>query len=343
MKTARLSLFALLGLLGSGLVAPVAAAPRPEILATVQIDVPACACDSGYSIAVYYSVSGGPADGALEIYEDEVLARVVPLQGFQGAGQEIVNVSSDTEAAHSWRAVLSVTAGEDSIQLEDAGAIQVCDTPLLSGVPDQTFPFHPFNLHNYLTYEGDQPLHWDVGAPYAPPPGWEISINYDATITVYAPEDTPYSMDLTFHVWVECGPGIFCVSSDTASFRPGAPPVVCPSDAAIDLETWINGVEAGSPPGIEIPAGSPVTWTYRVTNTGRVPLEAVTVGQGRAGTVCRFDRLAPGESGSCETTDTALQGTSVVRAKAAGACVAPTGGKSSVTDIDRTYYLGVSP
>jgi hypothetical protein len=343
MRTKVLTIIALLGSFASGWVVPAAAAPQPEILAAVQIDVPACACDSGYSIAVYYSVSGGPADGALEIYEDEVLARAVPLQGFQGAAQELVNVSSDTEAAHSWRAVLNLTAGEDSIRLEDAGAIQVCDTPLLSGVPDQTSPFHSFNLHDYLTYQGNMPLHWDVGAPYPPPPGWEISINYDATITVYAPEDTPYSMDLTFHVWVECGPGIFCVSSDTASFGPSAPPVVCPSDAAIDLETWINGVEAGSPPGIEIPAGSPVTWTYRVTNTGRVPLEAVTVGEGRAGTVCTFGHLAPGEIVSCETTGTAHQGTTVIRAKAAGACIAPTGRKSSITDLERTYYLGVSP
>ena len=50
---------------------------------------------------------------------------------------------------------------------------------------------------------------------------------------------------------------------------------VCPP--AIDIEKHTNGVDADNPTGPEIPAGSLVTWTYTVTNTGPHELFGVSV------------------------------------------------------------------
>lgn len=46
---------------------------------------------------------------------------------------------------------------------------------------------------------------------------------------------------------------------------------------AINIEKYTNGVDADAPTGPFIPVGGNVTWTYVVTNPGRVPLSNVTV------------------------------------------------------------------
>ena len=40
----------------------------------------------------------------------------------------------------------------------------------------------------------------------------------------------------------------------------------------IELEKSVNGEDADQAPGIEIPVGDTVTWTYKVTNPGDVVL-----------------------------------------------------------------------
>ncbi len=356
METERLTILALCALLVAGIAGPAAAATQPgddeasqdglarlegEPPVTVSIDAPACACDSGYDVTVDYSAETFSVDGVLEFYEDDVLVHAVPIGGFQGSATQTFSVTSDTPGAHTWRAVLNVSGGGTSVRVEDTDTMEICETPRLAGVPDQTFPFYSFNLHDYLTYGGDQAVRFDVGGPLPPPPGWEVSINYDGTITVYAPDGTTDSMELTFHAWVECSPGVFCSSSDTAAFRPNPLLPVCPADAVIDLERWVNGEDADTPPGVEIPVGATVTWTYRTTNAGRVPLDHVIVADDRMGTICTFASLAPGETRICETTGSALEGAHVNRGKAGGVCVAEGGTGYSVKDVDLAHYLGV--
>jgi len=47
--------------------------------------------------------------------------------------------------------------------------------------------------------------------------------------------------------------------------------------AAIQIVKLTNGTNNDTPPGIQVRVGSVVTWTYRVTNPGNVPLRNVTV------------------------------------------------------------------
>lgn len=45
--------------------------------------------------------------------------------------------------------------------------------------------------------------------------------------------------------------------------------------------------------------GQPVTWSYRVTNTGEVALASYTVTDDKLGTVCTLTNLPPGASVTC--------------------------------------------
>lgn len=50
---------------------------------------------------------------------------------------------------------------------------------------------------------------------------------------------------------------------------------VCPIDAAINIEKWVNGHDANAAPGPSIPVGATLTWTFVDTDvayyTGIVP------------------------------------------------------------------------
>ena len=46
---------------------------------------------------------------------------------------------------------------------------------------------------------------------------------------------------------------------------------------AVVLEKLVDGVDADTAPGPEIPEGAPVTWTYNVTNTGNVAIKSPTI------------------------------------------------------------------
>ncbi|HWM92233.1 MAG TPA: hypothetical protein VN493_15820 [Thermoanaerobaculia bacterium] len=74
----------------------------------------------------------------------------------------------------------------------------------------------------------------------------------------------------------------------------------------IEIVKLTNGVDANQPPGPSIPAGSPVTWEYKVTNAGDVELTGITVKDDKGVKVsCPDDRLAPGESMVCTGSGTA--------------------------------------
>jgi uncharacterized repeat protein (TIGR01451 family) len=105
-------------------------------------------------------------------------------------------------------------------------------------------------------------------------------------------------------------------------------------EPAIDLEKHTNGQDADTAPGPFAPAGGPVTWTYRVTNTGNVGLtDLVVTDDQEAGLDCTRSLLAAGESFSCTLTGVALSGEYANEATVSGAY-----GSLSVNDTDRSHY-----
>lgn len=78
---------------------------------------------------------------------------------------------------------------------------------------------------------------------------------------------------------------------------------------AIDVEKSTNGRDADDPRGPFVPAGSTVTWTYVVTNTGLVPLIDVVLIDDVEGPVeCEIALLLPGAANAvtCTLTGAAL-------------------------------------
>jgi hypothetical protein len=62
--------------------------------------------------------------------------------------------------------------------------------------------------------------------------------------------------------------------------------------AAIQVIKFVNGDDADTAPGPHVPAGSTVTFTYVVTDTGDVPLANVTLTDSTLGTITTFTGTA---------------------------------------------------
>jgi hypothetical protein len=189
---------------------------------TVAIDVPECACDTaGYDVTVDYSVERFPATGSLDVYEDDVLFDSVPLEDFQGNATATFPVVSDTPGPHTWKAVLSVTGGGISVVAEDTDTLNVCETPQVAGIPDQTAPFQAFDLDDYLAYSGGLAVMWSISGV---PADWTVTIDADNVVTVMAPEGAMDPADLTFTASVACSDSVTCSDDDVATFIPNQPP-----------------------------------------------------------------------------------------------------------------------
>ncbi|MGE3344581.1 MAG: SdrD B-like domain-containing protein, partial [Vicinamibacterales bacterium] len=81
------------------------------------------------------------------------------------------------------------------------------------------------------------------------------------------------------------------------------------SSPAITLVKKTNGTDNNTAPGIEVPVGSTVTWTYLVTNTGNVTLTNLALTDDKIGSVsCPVSSLAPGASTTCTATGVAIAG-----------------------------------
>ncbi|HET7063068.1 MAG TPA: hypothetical protein VFI49_02255, partial [Rudaea sp.] len=98
---------------------------------------------------------------------------------------------------------------------------------------------------------------------------------------------------------------VLCVQSATAQ-------VATP---AIKIVKFVNGQDADSAPGPHVAAGSTVTFTYAVTNTGNVPLASVVVSDDKLGPITTFTGDTNGnglldltETWIYTTTATALAG-----------------------------------
>ncbi len=85
----------------------------------------------------------------------------------------------------------------------------------------------------------------------------------------------------------------------------------------VSIETSTNGHDADNPPGPELLLGTPVTWTYTVTNTGTATLQRVEVYDhipdpdtwfGEVIEVCQIGKLKQGESQSCTREGVAREG-----------------------------------
>ncbi|WP_308291683.1 DUF7507 domain-containing protein [Microbacterium jejuense] len=136
-------------------------------------------------------------------------------------------------------------------------------------------------------------------------------------------------------------PGVEVGDDDPSHYFGAAP--------AIDIEKATNGQDADQAPGVAVPAGSIVEWTYVVTNTGNTPLADVTVTDDKVpafeiwcdGTASNVfpGPLAPGESFTCDAHGIAVTGAyanvGTVTAKVPGT-------EMSVTDDDPSHYTGTA-
>jgi hypothetical protein len=101
-----------------------------------------------------------------------------------------------------------------------------------------------------------------------------------------------------------------------------------------------NGTDNDAAPGPTVTAGSTVTWTYLVTNTGNVTLNPVTVNDNKIGPItCPQTSLASGASMTCTVMGTALAGQYTNIGTATGK--PPTG--SNVTASNPDNYFGSAP
>ena len=108
-------------------------------------------------------------------------------------------------------------------------------------------------------------------------------------------------------------------------------------DVSILVEKSTNGVDADVAPGPSILIGEPVTWTYRVTNSGQVALTDVTVTDDQGVAVsCPKETLAPGESMNCSAQGTALAGLYRNLGTATGRTSC-----QNVRNSDPSHYTGV--
>ena len=106
----------------------------------------------------------------------------------------------------------------------------------------------------------------------------------------------------------------------------------------LSLTKYINGVDANSAPGPIVKVGSPVNWTYAVTNTGNVKLTGVTVTDDQGVTVtCPKTTLNPGDSMTCTAGGTARAGQYTNIGKVIGT---PPGELPRVSATDPANYFG---
>jgi len=130
---------------------------------------------------------------------------------------------------------------------------------------------------------------------------------------------------------------------------PGGLPAISAQDTShyfganphIDIEKLTNGLDSDQPPGGEIFTGEPVIWTYLVTNTGNVTLTLVSVTDDHFGSIdCPQTLLTPHSGLECQASGIAVEGNYSNLGEAHGTYVVF---DLLVSDVDRSYYLGVDP
>jgi hypothetical protein len=120
-----------------------------------------------------------------------------------------------------------------------------------------------------------------------------------------------------------------------------------PVGPSVEIKKFTNGEDADNPPGPEILVGSPVTWTYIVTNNGTVNLTGIVVTDSRGVAVsCPLTALAANPvsnpSMTCTATGVAVQGPYSNEGLVTATGLV-NGTSVQVTDSDLSHYLGVLP
>ena len=128
-------------------------------------------------------------------------------------------------------------------------------------------------------------------------------------------------------------------ATDTANYFGSAP--------ALTLVKDINGQHEPTAPGLSVPDGSTVTFTYRVTNTGNVALDRVIVTDNVLRAIsCPKASLAPNSSEICTKTAVAQAGTQTnigaVTAQPVNGSDQPVGATTSAAD-PATYTGTTAP
>lgn len=109
--------------------------------------------------------------------------------------------------------------------------------------------------------------------------------------------------------------------------------------AAIVVEKSTNGEDADDLPGPTLLAGSTVTWTYYVVNTGGVTLNNVVLTDDKEGTItCPQSSLASGASMTCTKNGIAITGQYSNTATVTGVRV---DNGQTVQDTDPSHYNGI--
>ncbi|HEX3530446.1 MAG TPA: hypothetical protein VH988_25575 [Thermoanaerobaculia bacterium] len=125
-------------------------------------------------------------------------------------------------------------------------------------------------------------------------------------------------------------------TSDSVAFQSVCLPDA-PQTSVLSIRKTVNGSHTDSAPGLTLALGSPVTWTYKVTNSGRTALSKVHVtdDQGVAVT-CPKSTLAAGESMSCTGKGTAV----ACQYKNVGTVFATPSSGPVLSAQDASYYYG---
>jgi uncharacterized repeat protein (TIGR01451 family) len=124
----------------------------------------------------------------------------------------------------------------------------------------------------------------------------------------------------------------------TPSLAGGLPPQGDPAPPAIEIQKLTNGIDTDGAPGISIPVGQSLTWTYVLINTGGSTLynleiaDSTGVDVSCAGT----ETLEPGEMMLCGATMTVQPGPFRSR----GIVAAVTAEGAVVDDSDPAYHVG---
>jgi hypothetical protein len=123
------------------------------------------------------------------------------------------------------------------------------------------------------------------------------------------------------------------ISASDPSFYQGS------FQAAVQIETQVNGKDADSPPGDYIQRGAPVSWTYLITNPSQVPLTNIQVRDDQGLTVsCPFSTLDAGQSKTCKANGLA----SIGQFKNTGTVTASPPCGDLISAQDSAYYFGVN-
>ena len=163
-------------------------------------------------------------------------------------------------------------------------------------------------------------------------PADSLSVNQDMTCTAQAALTTP-GQHRNVGTVVASGPQ----GESVTDSNPAHALVVA---TGIALVKSTNGDDANAAPGPLIATGSPVQWTYQVTNTGSAGLAGVSVTDDRGVAVsCPKTVLAAGESMTCTAAGTALLG----QYRNVGTATGTPSGGSLVTASDPSHYFGVAP